>query len=537
MDDIDIGSPEQYVKTNNLQEVTSNNMFSRNSSEPDPEGLVSYTIFGDPSSPQRKTQFAYIDLGDYFVHPSALDTLVYLKKIIKDVVYGEGEFFIRNGNILKVTAKNVPGPKDDVGYGTRWLRNHIKEINFTKDDISATVEDRIRFIKSLSDDEMFTTKWLVIPAFFRDVDVTSNKKNDINIMYQKIIAQAGVIKSTRSMFGKYTVTDSHRKIQDAISALYLYFTGFTLGTKTFMQQHVLGKGVDYAARMVISTPKINCERPEDMEVDFSHSATPLPMVLECFAPFIHYGFREFIKNKVQGSNFLYTKDSKGHLIQKELASNWEICLLSDNVQKLIKLYTDSKEHRLDTFTLEAADGSRIPIGYIAQDSNAFLDDAGALHNVNSRPITLCELFYMVAYNTVRDKQIMVTRYPVEDYFNIYPSYMNIIPFTKTAKRTIDGVEYPRFPVITDADIADSSKENVGEKFVDTLHLFPTYLKALGADFDGDTVSVQGVFTKNTDSENFIYSLTNIINIGGGTCRDTGDITAHTIYALTKGIDD
>jgi hypothetical protein len=78
---------------------------------------------------------------------------------------------------------------------------------------------------------------------------------------------------------------------------------------------------------------------------------------------------------------------------------------------------------------------------------------------------------------------------------------------------------------------------IASKFTDTLHMFPTYLEALNADFDGDTVSVQGVWTKNSGSRDYIYSKTNIINIGGGTMRGTKDITAHTLYALTRGYND
>ena len=137
-------------------------------------------------------------------------------------------------------------------------------------------------------------------------------------------------------------------------------------------------------------------------------------------------------------------------------------------------------------------------------------------------------------NTIKDKSILITRYPVEDYHNIYPSLMNIIPYYKTKPKTIDGLMYPRFPDIREEELKEGE---IASKFTDTLHMFPTYLEALNADFDGDTVSVQGVWTKNSGSRDYIYSKTNIINIGGGTMRGTKDITAHTLYALTRGYND
>ncbi len=530
----DILNIDRFCEKKGLAEITTSNMFSKSSSEPDPQGLVSYEIFGDPSSEKRKTTYAYIDLGGTFVHPEVYEVLIYLKKIFGKVVMGEGDFFVRNGEIYEVTSKNIPGPRDDVGSGAAWLKNHIREITF-KQASSEVVKDRINFIKTCEIDEMFITKWLVLPAFYRDVDVYSSKKNDINIMYQFIISQASMVKSSKSMFDDdYIVTDAHRNIQNKINEMYKYFVTFIAGTKAFMQSHVLGKGTDYSARMVISTPKINVERPSDMEVDFGHSATPLPMILDCFAPFIHYGFKEFVNGKINGSKFVYAKDKNGTIERIELADNWEDCMLKDSIQKLIELYVDSKEHRLDYFTLEAKDGRRLPLSYISSKGDS-TDAITELKNVDARPLTLCEMFYMIAYNTCKDKYVEITRYPVEDRNNIFPTNVNIIPFYKTEKRIIDGVEYPRFPVITQTDLDDT--EDMGRKFQDTLRMFPTFLKALGADFDGDQTSVDGIFTDNSGCEEYVYSKANWINIGGGTMRSTGDITAHTLYALTKERDE
>lgn len=533
--EIDISNPRKYIDANNLSEVTSNNIFNRGTSEPEVDGLVSYEIFGDPSTAKRRTQFAYIDLGDFFINPIVFDTMCLMKKIIKKVVLGKGSFFIRNGNIFEVTKKNIPNKDEKIGSGVNWLKDNFKLINFEKDNSSATVKDRIQFLKLLEDDEIFIDSFIVIPAYYRDVDITNAKKNEINVMYQKIIAQASIVRSTKAMYeGTYTVTDSHRKVQEAICELYLYFTGFVAGTKAFMQIHALGKGIDYSARMVLSTPKLRCERPEDMEVDFHSSAVCLPMVLEIFAPFVYYGFKKFVNDRIQGSSFLYRKDKKGEISRVELAPHWEEILLQDNIHKLIKLYSDSKEHRLDMFTIEAMDGSRVPISYISTSEDKLLSGE-SIKNVDARPITLCEMFYMICMQTViKDKPIMTTRYPVEDYHNIYPSFMNIIPYYKTINKTIEGINYPRFPLIAKEDFETI---DIGKNFKDTISIFPSNLEALGADFDGDQVSIQSVMNKNNKCMDYIYSKTNIINIGGGTMRNTKDVTAHTIYNLTKGYDD
>jgi hypothetical protein len=258
------------------------------------------------------------------------------------------------------------------------------------------------------------------------------------------------------------------------------------------------------------------------------------MTLECFAPYIVYGLKKFVNDKIAGSNYIY-KYTKGEFTRIELANHWSEVLLSENIRKLIKIYTDSKERRFDPFLIETANGEKVPLGYITKKLEL---SVGSINNITEvdegiRPLTMCEIFYIVAINTIKDKSILTTRYPVEDYHNIYPSLMNIIPFTKTGKIEIEGNIYPRFPIVTKDDLTD---KNIESKFIDTFKVFPSYLSYLQGDYDGDTVSIQGVFTKNSGSKEFIYSKTNIINIGGGLVSKVGDITGHTIYALTRQLE-
>lgn len=535
----DIGSPDLYIKANDLPEITSGTLFSSNSSAPDENGLVSYEIFGNPGSKQRAKQFAYIDLGDVFLHPMAYDAIIMLAKPIKDILEGNGFFYVTpDGKITRVENKSDAPKGFDCGQGCRWLKRNYKKINFTKDAMSTVRKDRINFLNSLSMDEMFITKWLVMPAYYRDVDLNTNKKNDINMMYQNILSQAKTVKSMTAMFDNEEVTDSHIKIQAKINEMYQYFFTFLGGSKAFIQKHVMGKSPDYSSRMVISTAKINSNNPDEMQTDYAHSAVPLSMVLEDFAPFIEYGFKNFIRNQVNGSDYIYTKGKNNTITRIPLASHWEQVLLHDNIHDLIKTYSDSKEHRLDYFCLEAEDGSMVPLGYITSKGTVTSTDSEEFANQANivRPITLCEMFYIIAMETVSDKQIMITRFPIEDYQNIYPSLMTIIPYEKTKRMTIQGKEYPRFPDISLEDIANKKESFICENFNDTLQLFPTYLKALGADFDGDTVTVQGVFSKN-DPMKYINSPMNIINISGSTMRAVSDINSQMIFALTKSLDD
>ena len=75
---------DKWVKDNQLEEVKNGNMINKNSSEPDPDGLVSWRIFGRPGTQERKRTYAYIDLVDRFLHPHVYYELVRYQRNLSD---------------------------------------------------------------------------------------------------------------------------------------------------------------------------------------------------------------------------------------------------------------------------------------------------------------------------------------------------------------------------------------------------------------------------------------------------------------------
>ena len=61
---IDILNVDEAIRDFGWKEVKVSNYFIPNTSENHPEGLVSNEIFGDPGTPDRKTRWGYIELGD-----------------------------------------------------------------------------------------------------------------------------------------------------------------------------------------------------------------------------------------------------------------------------------------------------------------------------------------------------------------------------------------------------------------------------------------------------------------------------------------
>ena len=533
---------QSFTNRLKLEEVTSAAMGAYNSTVPDPKGLVSFEIFGNVNTVERKTKYAFIELNGHFLHPQVYYELSRMIRGFEQFINGNEEYYIEDGKLLKVKQGQVLEKSVHHGSGLAFLYKHWNELNFKpKPSDAAATAVRKKFIHVLEKTEVFMSRCPVIPAFYRDVDMSTGRRkktNIINVMYTRLILNAQTIKLGSATFEMYGMSSSHRKIQDTLIELYNHFVDMLSGTKGFIHRNIMGKTTDYSARSVISMPRYTGNSVKDEEVDFSHSAVPLSAILKCGAPFIHYGLKQMMQRILSRGNYVFYKNAKGKIERLALAHNIMDMVSQDNLERLIDLYDESKEHRLDPFLLPTEDGRKVPFFFLYTDPNKetveqmlFANDTNIediLLTDKISDMNLTELFYKIAYDTVRDKAIYITRYPIEDQHNIYPSLFNIVPCLYTEKIIIDGVLYPRFPKRIPKGMY------LKHFFVDSLRVCPIYNKALGADYDGDMVSFQMAFTDeaNEEAKKYIYSKTNMLNIGGGTMRMPPDVNLTSIYYLT-----
>lgn len=501
---IDLLDINDFIIKGGLQPVLSSSLYSRNSSEPDPDGLLSYKIFGMPGTDARRFTYGYIDLNAKFVHPKVYKDLITLKReIYRDIINGVGAFTVEDGELKRVISEtgsmNIEkGSK--VGTGIDFLYSVWDKLSFkiTPDTAQQTKEIK-EFLSLLKKDEVFITKWLVMPAFYRDVDLRTNRRNEYNAYYIKLIEYASMIKASSAMFQIFSTTDAHRKIQATLNDIYNQFVLNRIGgSKGFIQNSVIGKTTEYSARLVISAADFNSASPKDTECSFTHSAVPLFAVLKIFLPFISYGLKQFFKTYLGSSNFIFSRDPKtGKQIRHEIDPTFEDILSVKNLQKLVTRFEESKYQRIMPVTIRTVDKQDIPIAYFTGENvlnTAVGTDDGWLaeHKYDfCRPLNWTELFYIIAQDTVSDKVCYITRYPIEDYNSIYPTFINIIPSKLHKKlRLENGRYYPRFPDFSNIkrkEIREVPQSVLNTLFPDTLRLFPAYLAQLKADYDGSSL--------------------------------------------------
>lgn len=552
---INIVNVNKEIEIYGLQEVTSLSYFVSNSSEPHPEGLFSIDIFGNPGTSERKKTWAYVKLNDYFMNPHVFYVFSRLRKAVaNDMKQGLGRYYIdHTGELTKLdTDKTVPETAivKDVGTGFDWLHEHWTKISWRVDKtMSKAAKNNRGFLRMLDVEQVFMDKCLIMPAFYRDVDYKSTKRNKINTFYIKIMRLASLIKNTSGILfydddpDVPVVSTSHVKMQTELSELYKFFMDKLGGANGFINKHVVGKSTDYGARLVISTPDFNSEHYTDCEVDFFRTSTPLSVAMNIFAPFVIYGLNTWIKNKVSGHNYLrYYDKTKKELTSRDLDPTWLDEFSGDNIRKTMDLYKKSKKFRVEPFTLKGVDGTRIPITVffkvvgentvLSTDINDVIEIDEKDLDKHTRYMTNCEMYYIICMNYISDKPIFNTRYPITTHNSTYSSLMNIIPSNNYATVLFNGESYKRYPVLK-----YKTESEIEHIFTDSLRMHSVYPDVMGADFDGDQIYTQGVFSNEGKEECMTHmkEVSNVLGIDGNVMRNLPQVVKHGLYGLTYKI--
>lgn len=513
------------IKMLDLQPVTNPQRFEKGSI-PTADGLFSPYIFGHTPE-ERRTQFAYIDLHCKVFHPYAYEVIKRMWSKIDKVASGEGSWEIdAEGNISEVPD----GDPDNTGMD--WLVENFRKIVF-KTTGSHIRDERMKLIDSLKDDELFISKWLVIPVFYRDVQIIGGAQNipPINKNYTKLIQYANsVIKDPYfSNIAKYN-------IQMQLVTIRQYGQTLVEKKRGFFKRSVLGKTIDYGFRSVISVFHIDsADKPEENPIDIFHTGVPLAQCCVLFYPFIKRYVSEFIRQTVESMGDRYPvydeKENKivNYLNFKDPLSYYN----SDKIQEIIDQFIGTPATRFRPVELPVdLDGTTamLPIHFSGHGKNEKIKDIKTPQLYN-RVLTWTDLLYMAAVDTLYDKHVYITRYPLEDYFGTFPSRVFVLSTMKTMPMIYNERNYPFYPQI-DPSLPEAE---VSTLFNDTVTMDNTYLKGLGGDYDGDQVSLKGIFSAeaNAEAEEIMHSIKHYVNIAGDLMRVIGNEAFLTYYNMTK----
>ena len=519
----------KFIGINGLKEVSDPVLFERGM-VPTTEGLLSTEIFGTTVTDRRDT-FAYINLHGHYFHPFIYKMLNRMNRNFESAVNGSKKFIIDPDGQLVVDEEKGQ-------TGVEFLYKNWDKIKFPK-NASNIRNERIDVLSSYPKETVFVKYWDVIPAYYRDVNLqnaSSGKAShhEINDLYSRLIRQAMLVKDG-NMFD-FTLVKTQASIQSTLVEIYDLIKTKLEKKNGLIRKSLLGKSIDYGSRSVISAPVFNTERPEDMEVDLYHAGVPLAQCCSLFTPFIVAWVKNYFRREIEklGNKFPIV-DKEGNLKRYVKLKSPELYYNEEYIKRSIDRFVHAPANRFDKIELPIDPDD----GY---EGKAYLTFVGSYTSTTDsvgeektpivrRAITWTDLLYRAAVDVTKDKMVWITRYPLLDYFGMFPCQVRVMSTKKTMPMFIGNEVHERYPVVD----TELEPEQLSVYFIDTLRMSNLYLMGLGGDYDGDQVTIKGVFTQeaNIEAKKIMKSKTHILNVNGSNMRTTTNEAIQTLYMLTK----
>lgn len=530
---------EDFVKKNNVKEVTNPVFFIRNG-VPTPDGLLSNEIFGITKE-ERGNIWGYIDLKGHYLHPFIYKIWSRMDGNIKNIVHGLKSYTISKEGYI------TEDPNGQGGTGLEWLYKNISKIKIKKTDSRQRLNN-IAFIEA-NRDKLFISKMLVQPPFYRDVLSNGGRTEvgQLNKYYASLLISTRSLRETQD-FG-FNLGDSVKgRVQECLLSIFKCITGTSgdpqdgtgLSGKLGIINNSLARTVDMGTRLVLSAPELKVERLEDLMADTEHCALPLASALVNFKPFIIFTIKRYFDNEF-GNSETIPVIIKGK-VEYAKVKNAKAVYSDDRIEKEINEYIHGFSNRFKPVNVEIElpngksftgtlrfKGKRVKPNEVlkVQKEGDILSDSSLIN----RPLTWLDIFYIAANEATKDKCVLITRYPIDSAYNQIPQLVRITTTKEVEPVLLNGTFYRWYPKLTAADISG----NTSNKFIDTLNISNLLIGGMGADYDGDTVGIKGVWLQESNKEliDFIKSKSHYINFSGSNIRTPSNEAIQSLYSMTK----
>lgn len=522
---------EDFIKKNDVKEI-SNPIFFNQNKLPTSDGLLSNEIFGITKE-ERANRFGYIDLHGTFLHPLVYKVWSALDKNVKSIVHGIDNFVIdSNGQF-----KQDPNGKT----GIKFLKDNINKIKIRSTD--STKRDRVIEFLNISKPLMFITKYPVIPAFYRDVNTEGGKVGvgDINKYYNSIIIASKALAEAQD-YGLSLSNSQAGRMQEMLLQVYNYFgagnpdakgSGVGMPSKFgIIRRANLSKTTDYSSRLVITSPELKVEKLDDIEADMDYSVVPLASLSINFLPYMIFWLRGFFENEFS-TRTTYTVHMKDGKVKEIPIQDYQIAFSDERIKDEINRFVHGYSNRFIPVKVPTVDKKLNVYMHFKGRASTSPDDTEQGEIINRR-LTWCDLLFMAASEVTADKHILITRYPIDSFYNQFPTKVKVQSTIETEPMTVvsAGMKkfYKKYPKIREEDI----EKDTSNKFIDSLNMCNGYLDSIGGDYDGDQVSVKGIYSAeaNAELDQQMNSKIHYIGLDGISVMDVGKEAKQSLYCLT-----
>ena len=491
---------DRDIKTNSLKEVTSQQIY-RTSNMFNPQGLFSEEIFGQTND-ERSYRCAYIKLPVHVFNPHVAKNIIQRSGgVIKKMAYGEVKCNLVNGVLTIAPDGKYTGLKDLYDI---WDQIDIRKTLTTRS------QENIDVLTKSPKRLLFNDKVLVLPPNMRQIGMRNGKtvKNELNSLYLGILGLKSVTAHTTA-----SVYQIYNKFQDAVINIFTFINNYVGGKNGFFQKNLLAKNTMYTARNVISAPRYNSENPK---IGIFRTGYPLHTCCSLFKPLVVFKMKEFFSF----SNIQQIHPEPGEINSAMLANVYDNRMIED----LCEIYMKNPGSRFKIMYLDDKNEKPIKMTYLDVKKNETV----------TRPVTLTDVVYLACKSAIvdADRHVYTVRYPIGDYMGAFFTKVHILSTNNTCEINFNGEVYDTYPVID----LEASHNRVATSFADTLTPSNSRLKAIGGDYDGDTVKSVGIWSDEANDKAEELMMSKIYNIKPD-CTTMYSIEIECLgglYALTKG---
>lgn len=447
---------ERFINMNALPQVTNPIFIDKRTFTPD--GILSNEIFG-VSQYDRKNRFAYIDLAPYhYMNPLAAVKLASYDRTLSDVLYARGTY--------KLTKEGALVEDPDGDGGPEFLYKIWGKVKVKEKTTESTKEIQKFFEKTR--EQLFLTKFPVIPPFYRDINVSdsssSKSSNIINSKYSSIISYTQSMATYTDTFGNMTRLTQAR-VQTLIVEIYQELMVKEVKGQPskfgMLRRSLAGKNLPYTARLVITAPNLNKTSLSQVQVKFGYATLPLQYICSLFMPFMIHNLKEFFEGEFIRAGKYPVMGPDGKPTYTTFQESYDENAITGMINKFI----NSPGTRFDPiYTPPDVNGKRYPMvisGRFQKDNTSF-----------TRKATYTDILYIVALRTVADKHVYITRYPMDNPNGQNPYRILVSTTCDTMPVSIGDQVYEYYPVI---------KGDPLNVFMSTCQFSNTMIGPMGAD--------------------------------------------------------
>lgn len=514
--------------------VTSMDMFEGMSRNLHDAGLFSIPIFGRIGSPARTSRYSYIDIKATIFHPTIYKSLVQLRSLYGEILQGKS-YAVWDEELKDFVKSNQLNGET----GFEFFVSHWKDIKFEMRASDLRTKN-IELIDKYKDIAL-TDKVIVMPAGYRDIEIEDDGRvsvNEINTLYKKLLQISNTITENAVKDSIEMLNGARYSMQNTFNQIYEMIEAMIKGKKKLMMGKWASRKIFNGTRNVITSADIRSdELNAPNNVGFNDTVCGLFQYIKATLPLtiakLRNGFLSNVFVSPQSPAYLTNKTTLKKEEVKVSSDTFDKWMSDEGLEKVVNLYSEeSIRHNY----LEV-DGHYIGLVYKGEGVFKFFQDIDELPEGYSKedvyPITFTELIYGSIYHDAHLYPALVTRYPVAGFGSIYVSNIYLKPTLKVEKRAPLGEDWQidpfkpiayNFPTKTD--------------FVNALSPAPNKLATMQADFDGDTCSLNILYSDEAIAETKKYMASAKYYVGSDgkiNFSSETDTTKFVLFNLTSDV--